>query len=428
MKVVAFVPVKENSSRIENKNTKLLDGKPLFLHTVEKLMKCEFIDEVYVDTESKRIVELSEHTGCRFLMRDPSLANNDTDGNALYYNEIKKVDADIYVQVLCTSPFIDPETIKKGIDRVTLGDYDSSVLVRTERLYMWEEKGPIYDRDSIPNSNDLKPTTFETMGLYINDKTSLETKKRIGKKVYPLQASATEAIDVNYPEDFELAQLIASGLREKERKLFNNIKTHLNSSMLSDILDDLGINGVLKDMHVNLPVKILGRSKTLEIRELEKGEDYKGIYEALKTYDTIIPNDIIFVKNPIQKSAYFGELNANLAIRSGASGAIIDGYTRDSEEVKKLGFPVFYRGKTCQDVKRRGTVKSFNKKITIDGIEINPNDLIFGDEDGIIIMPQDKEEIILKKAFEVIKKEKNILIDICDGVDTDDIIKQNGFF
>jgi regulator of RNase E activity RraA/CMP-N-acetylneuraminic acid synthetase len=428
MKVVAFVPVKANSSRIENKNTKLLDGKPLFLHTVEKLVKCEFIDEVYVDTESEDIVELAEYSKCKFLMRDPSLADNKTDGNKLYYNEISQVDADIYIQVLCTSPFIEPSTIKKGVDKVVSGEYDSAVLVRTEKFYLWGENGPIYDRGNIPNSIDLGGTTFETMGLYINNKTSLTTRKRIGKNPYSIQASPTEAVDVNYPEDFDLAQLIASGAREKERKLLNNIKTHLTSSMLSDILDEMGIKGVIKDMKANLPTKILGRAKTLEIRELEKGEDYRGIYEALKTYDTIIPNDVIFVKNPIERCAYFGDLNANLATRCGASGAIIHGYTRDSAEVRKLGFPVFYKGKTCQDVKKRGTVKAYNRKVTVEGINVFPNDLIFGDEDGVIVMPREHEDEILKKAFEVIKTEKNIIIDICDGVHADHIIDSHGFF
>ncbi len=54
MKIVAFLPVKGTSSRIENKNIKLLDGKPLFLHTLEKLSSCSFIDEVYLDSESEK--------------------------------------------------------------------------------------------------------------------------------------------------------------------------------------------------------------------------------------------------------------------------------------------------------------------------------------------------------------------------------------
>ena len=117
MKIVAVVPVKGTSERIENKNIKLLDGKPLFLHTIEKLLSCNFLDEVYLDTESDKIIDIvSDYKKLKIFKRDPSLANNKTDGHKLFYNEVKNIEADIYVQILCTSPFIKKETIKKGIE------------------------------------------------------------------------------------------------------------------------------------------------------------------------------------------------------------------------------------------------------------------------------------------------------------------------
>jgi CMP-N-acetylneuraminic acid synthetase len=116
MKVAAFLPVKSTSERIHNKNITLLNGKPLFLHTLEKLMKCSFIDEVYLDTEKDEIYEMAQYTGCKYSRRDPAFATNKTDGHSLFYNEAIKVEADIYIQILCTSPFIEIATIKKGID------------------------------------------------------------------------------------------------------------------------------------------------------------------------------------------------------------------------------------------------------------------------------------------------------------------------
>lgn len=58
---MAFLPVKGNSERIENKNCKLLDGKPLFLHTLEKLASCDFIDEVYLDSEADEILQMAPY-------------------------------------------------------------------------------------------------------------------------------------------------------------------------------------------------------------------------------------------------------------------------------------------------------------------------------------------------------------------------------
>ncbi|MDF1761992.1 MAG: hypothetical protein P1U57_01160, partial [Oleibacter sp.] len=170
MKVVAFLPAKGTSSRIPNKNTQLLDGKPLFLHALEKLLACDFIDEVYLDTESDELAEIAIETDCIRLKRSPDLASNKTDGNRLFYNEVRNVEADIYIQMLCTSPFIDTETIRNGIEKVASGEFDSAVLVRKDKQYQWDENGPIYDIENIPNSVDLADTIIETMGLYIVSK------------------------------------------------------------------------------------------------------------------------------------------------------------------------------------------------------------------------------------------------------------------
>ncbi len=430
MKVVAFLPAKGTSERMKNKNLKLLDGKSLFLHTLEKLMECSFIDEVYLDTESEEIISLASEVNCKILKRNIELASNATDGNKLFMNEVNYVNADIYIQILGTSPFIEIETIEKGINAIKNGIYDSAVLIRKEKLYTWNENGPNYDIDNIPNSFMLEDIIIETMGLYIVKKDiALKTKKRIGNKPFLINASPLEAIDVNWPEDFELASLIAAGKREKERILLDNIKSHLTSAMLSDILDDFGIEGVLYDFMLNIEdQKILGRAKTLKLRALEENESFKGIYDGLYSYNTIIPNDIIIVENEMSEYAYFGELNANLAIRSGASAAIVGGKTRDTAEVKKLGFPVFSKGATCKDVKKRATVESYNKRIIINDISISPNDLIFGDSDGIIIIPKKYEKKVLEKAFKVLKIEKNILLDIADGIDIDEIVNLHGFF
>ncbi len=430
MKVAAFLPVKGTSSRVQNKNVALLDGKPLFLHTLEKLLECAFIDDVYLDTESDSIIKMADHLGCRVLKRDPELANNKTDGNRLFMNEVNQVDADIYLQILCTSPFIDKETIKKGIDAVASGEFDSAVLVNKQKQYTWRNGAPTYDLNNIPNSVDLEDTIIETMGLYVMRKESaLATKRRIGNSAFLIEATPLEAIDVNWPEDFKLANLIAAGLREKDRMLLENIKGQLNSSMLSDILDDLGVSAVVNGLKPNFEgAKVFGRAKTLKIRALEEGEDFRGIYDALQSYHTIVPNDVIVVENEINDFAYFGELNANLAIRAGASGAIVGGMTRDSTDVVNLGFPVFAEGNKCRDVRGRATLESINKPVVIHGIRIYPGDLVFADCEGVVVIPRRLEDKVLELAFSVVRKEKSVLLDIASGVAVDQLVRRNGEF
>lgn len=257
------------------------------------------------------------------------------------------------------------------------------------------------------------------MGLYIvKREVALKTKRRIGEKPYLLEIDPIESIDVNWPADFELANLISIGLREQERRLFNNLKLLLSSALLSDVLDDMGLSGVLSSKFtLNLPnSKILGRAKTMQIDLCPDDEDYKKIYDSLDLYNHVVSNDVIVVANKIPDYAFFGELNA--ALRAGASGAIIDGVTRDTRETADMGFPVFSKGGYCKDTRKRGIVTSKNKTVVIDGISIHKDDLIFGDRDGIIVIPRKYEEQVIETALQKLHNEKLILIDVAKGIHT----------
>lgn len=432
-KVIAFLPVKGGSERIKNKNTQYLDGKPLFLHTLQKLMKCDFIDEVYLDSESEEIFDLAADVPCKKMVRDVSLATNKTDGNALFFNEVKNAEADVYVQILCTSPFVEIETIRKAVDIVCKGNHDSAVLVKREKQYCWDTKTvkPCYDFENIPNSGDLEDTVIETMGLYvISHYAATKTRRRIGESPYLLNAKPVEAIDVNYPDDFSLANLIAAGMREKERELLTNLSKQLTSSMISDVLNEMGVTGrVISSLNPNISgKKIFGRAKTLKICAAKNGPVGSSIYDALNSYLTIVPNDVIVVDTELPEFAYFGELNANLAMRSGAVGAIIGGKTRDSTEVSRLDFPVFSTGYTCEDIKNNGTLFSINKTVAPFGVEVAYEDLVFGDGDGVVVIPQAIEFQVLEKCMEVMRNESNILLDVARGVPIETIRDSYGEF
>lgn len=433
MKVVVFLPVKGTSERIKNKNISLLNGKPLFLHTLEKLVKCPFFDEVFLDTEMDAIYDMGKHTGCTYLKRDPALASNKTDGHSLFYNEAKKVDADIYVQILGTSPFIKPSTIERGINILKEhGDeYDSVVLVKRDKQYTWNADGPAYDREHIPNSKDLPDTIIETMGLYITNKhVAIDMKRRYGLKPYLLDAEPIEATDVNYPLDFEYAEVISKGLKAIENRRLEFLKKLVNSAMLSDVLDDLGFtNNVISGLRCNIDgTKIFGRARTLRIRKLEDGEDFHGIYDALRSYSEISDNDIIVVENECPDFAYFGELNTMLSIRSGASATIVGGVTRDRDSVIKMGFPVFSKGYNSKDVRKRATLDSFNRTICIDGVSISPSDLVFADNDGVVVIPANHEREIIQAIIEKVQMENDVATEIAKSTDPMEIVEKIGEF
>ncbi|HXT11675.1 MAG TPA: cytidyltransferase [Candidatus Angelobacter sp.] len=432
MKTAAFLPAKGSSQRIPNKNTMPLDGEPLFLRSLKKLLACPSINEVWLDTESQDVIELASDIKCRTLRRDPGLASNKTDGHQLFLNEVMATDADICVQLLGTSPFIKIETIEKAVDILkTDSRYDSVIAIRKEKQYRWLQGKPTYDIQHIPNSSDLEDSVIESMGLYVvRRETALATKRRIGNAPYLIEIDPLESVDVNWPKDFEMANLIAIGLREQERRLFQNTKLLLNSPLLSDVMDDLSLDSVLsKDFRLNLPEhKVFGRAKTMQIDLCADDDDFRKIYDSLNLYDHVVSNDVIVVANHAPGYAFFGELNANLAVRAGAVGAIIDGVTRDLPDTRRMGFPVFAKGNYCKDTRKRGVVSSRNKTIVVDGKSIHKDDLIFGDSDGIVVIPKQHEKEILGEALNRKKNEGSILLSIAQGTRTDELVKQFGLF
>lgn len=438
MKVYAFVPAKGTSERLANKNMKFLNGERLYIRALKTLLKCSEIDKVFLDTESEEMYSLVDYLPIEFMKRDRSLANNTTDGHRLFMNEVYTFpDADIYIQMLCTSPFIKPETIDSAIKTIkNTSEYDSAILMKQDKCYLWENGLPTYDINNIPNSKDLPETLIESMGLYIHKKESaLKLKRRYGNKPYFIFGSLEELIDVNTPEDFIYAETYAQGKKEAENKKFRMLKHFLTSAALSDLLDDMNIEkgemcgAVLSKFTCNMKgVKLLGRANTLKLRHLEENEDFHGIYEALHSYEGISENDIICVENDMHHFAYFGDLNARLAIRAGASAAIINGNTRDMFETKQLNFPVFCKGYNSQDVRRRATLDYINKPIKFDKISIHPGDLIFADDVSVVVIYQKHESEVINRVISSLVNEKNIISDIVNNKNVNEIYQQRGAF
>jgi regulator of RNase E activity RraA/CMP-N-acetylneuraminic acid synthetase len=431
MKIAAFLPSKGSSERIPSKNLALLDCKPLFLYTLEKLCKCGFIDEVYLDSESDEILNYAPFLPYKPLKRDPELATNKTNGHQMFYNEIRQVDADIYIQILGTSPFIKPETIRKGLEILKSDStFDSVVLVKSEKQYRWEHNNPLYDIDNIPNSKDLPDTVTETMGLYIVRKEAAQKyRKRIGKRPYLLEADPIEAIDVNYPADFILADAVAKGLRSAEASKLRMMSVAFSSAIFSDILAEQNIGGLISGLKPNFPeARMMARANTLKLRKKRDRESYEGIYDALQTYHKMGAGEIIVVENETFDRAYFGELNAHLALRSGVSGAIIGGVTRDASEVKRIRFPVFAADNCSLDVRGAAVMESHNQPVSIQGVEVVPGDLVFADCNGIAVIPQKYETQVLDLAFDAVHKEKTVLDKVFGQMDAHTIYETIGEF
>lgn len=430
MRVVAFVPAKGQSDRIANKNTVILDGEHLFKRKLRQLLECNLIDDVYLDTESRDLIELASDLDVKIIERDPDLASNATDGHALFANECKQVEADVYIQSLCTSPFITQDTLSRALKQL-LDDKnaDSLVAVQRRKQYCWVDGRPAYGEGKIPNSVDLDETIIESMGLYMVKRTSGTPEKRFGKTPILFELTEEEAVDLNWPDDLALAERICAGYRAVHNANLDAIRPHLYSSLLADISKDRKISTLLPPGFQRVSGRsVLGVAKTLELKRLRKGDDWHGIYDALSTYDFVRPGDVIVVQSEVKDAAYFGDLNANIAIRSGAVGAVVDSYTRDSRALNDLEFSVFAKGIYSHDIKYEGTVGAMNRPIQIGEVTINNGDYIFADDDGVVAIPRELWPSIVEEAMASLKKEFDIRYSIMMGQDVGSVLKDHGAF
>lgn len=434
MKVSAIIPVKSISSRVKCKNIKLLGNKPLFIHTLEKLLKIKEIDDVWIDTDENKIIEMAYDYGLtkfKYFIRDKKLADNKTDGNKLLENEINNIDSDIYLQILVTSPFTKEKSIINAINILKNKEYNSVIGCFKEKFYQWKNQYPLYDINNIPNSNDLEDTLIESMSLYgITKKEFFKNKKRIGSKPYLLELTGDEKIDINYQSDFDLANKIAYYNKSKEQQFLNNLKVKLNSCIINDILIEMGYkNRVIKHLNLNIKnKKLFGRIKPIQIRQLKPNENFKNIYKCLDSYETMTPGDIIFINNLLNNRAYFGDLNTTIALSKGIQGTIVNGSTRDIKKITDLDFPIFYSDNTCEDVKYHGTLDYYDKSIKINNINVFVNDLVFADIDGVVLIPRNIEKEVINKCKNLIKNENGLSNSILFGNKIEDILDEFGFF
>lgn len=215
-KIIGFVPARGGSTRIPCKNMREIDGMPLFLRACYHLHQVLSKECIVVDSDDENILQIAKEHGFSAIKRPDELASNATDGNSFFRWETSNYpDADIYIQHLPPMPFLSKETLEKCLTALEKEDYDSVVCVGKEHFYLWdEEKGePLYDLKHIPNSYTLPETVFETMGLYvIRREAHLKNGLRIGEKYKMIALNKIEQIDINYPDDYELATAVARGL------------------------------------------------------------------------------------------------------------------------------------------------------------------------------------------------------------------------
>ncbi len=210
MKTVAVVPMKLNNRRLPQKNTKpFTNGRPLCWYILSTLLKVQGVEEVYVYCSNPEIQEFLPE-GVKYLRRGEDLDQDTTKMNEVLQRFAAGVPADVYVMTHTTAPFIQAETIQKGLDAVLSGEYDSAFAVKELRDFLWKDGKPFnYQLDAIPRTQDLPPLYEETSGFYIY-RAEVMTKlgRRIGDQPKLVTVGEVESVDIDEPEDFLIADAI----------------------------------------------------------------------------------------------------------------------------------------------------------------------------------------------------------------------------
>lgn len=210
MKTIAIVPMKLNNRRLPQKNTKAFtNGKPLCFYILSTLLTVEGMDEVYVYCSNPDIQEFIPE-GVKYLKRSESLDQDTTSMTEVLACFTKEVSADVYVMTHTTAPFISRESIKKGLDAVLSGEYDSAFAAKKLQDFLWKDGVPFnYRLESIPRTQDLPVMYEETSGFYIYKKEVMSAyNRRIGEKPYIVEVGEIEGIDIDEMEDFVIADAI----------------------------------------------------------------------------------------------------------------------------------------------------------------------------------------------------------------------------
>ncbi|MEN8122884.1 MAG: RraA family protein [Bacteroidota bacterium] len=212
-----------------------------------------------------------------------------------------------------------------------------------------------------------------------------------------------------------------------DEELFAFIQKELYTAVVGDIMDKM------KLFHQFLPPQIkplkedmfiVGRAMTvlekdcLEGVEKSKDKPEKAFGLMLEALDDIKPGEVYICSGSSLNYALVGELMMTRIKVCGGTGAVVNGYSRDTNGIFDVGLPVFSHGSYSQDQAPRGKVIDFRVSIEMDGVKINPGDIIVGDNDGVCVVPQEVEEEVFMKALEKARGEKAVLKAIQNGMST----------
>jgi regulator of RNase E activity RraA len=205
------------------------------------------------------------------------------------------------------------------------------------------------------------------------------------------------------------------------------LKTELFTAVVGDVMDVLGFQNQFLPAAIGPlqpGMKIAGRAMpVLEADVFSMGEEgssgplaQKPFGLMLEALDDLKAGEVYIATGASLRYALWGGLMSTRATRLKAAGAVLNGYVRDANEIESLAFPTFCRGVYAQDQGPRGKVIDFRTAIAIDGVRIAPGDLLYGDREGVLVIPRQAEQDVLRLALEKARTENRVAAAIRNGM------------
>ena len=224
MKVIGMIPARLGSTRVKNKNLRLIDGKPLIQYIVDAAIGSEILDDIYVNSESTEFKGIAEKSGIKFYQRPEELSSNEATNDDFVLDFVNNIECDIVIQLLATSPFITSSEIDAFIRAMIDGDFETMISVSNIQIECIYKNKPINVKqiEQTPPSQSLEPIrsyACSLMGWNVN-----RFKDNIKKfeaayhggdgsiGFFDLKGYST--IDIDNEEDFLLAEAISLSLKQ----------------------------------------------------------------------------------------------------------------------------------------------------------------------------------------------------------------------
>ncbi|MGI9542763.1 MAG: RraA family protein [Cyclobacteriaceae bacterium] len=220
---------------------------------------------------------------------------------------------------------------------------------------------------------------------------------------------------------------------QSDTDLFELMKSELFSAVVGDIMDQLGFQNQFLPPQIQ-PLRddmvVAGRAMTVLEADIDenmpKQLSDKPFGLMLEALDDLKQNEVYICTGASPDYALWGELMSTRALKLGAVGAVVNGFSRDTNGILDLSFPTFSYGRYAQDQAPRGKVVDFRSPIQMNGANVTSGDIVFGDLDGVCIVPKQAEEEIIIKSLEKARGEKLVQKAIEGGMSACDAFDKYG--